>query len=73
MTGLDILSVEEREKASKRKERFEEEDIRFGVVAGPGGSTNGAGLVAGDNRTQAGPDDGETQHSGDGGIQKHIK
>ena len=37
------------------------------------GSTNGAGLVAGDNRTQAGPDDGETQHSGDGGIQKHIK
>ena len=42
-------------------------------MAGLDGSTNGAGLVAGDNRTQAGPDDGETQHSGDGGIQKHIK
>lgn len=37
-------------------------------MAGLDGSTNGAGLVAGDNRTQAGPDDGETQHSGDGGT-----
>ena len=29
VTGLDILSVEEGEKARKRKERFEDDYIRF--------------------------------------------
>jgi len=65
VTGLDILSPEEREKARKRKERFDEEDIRFGVT--PGG-VGGEAATAADNRTQAsggGPDDAETQHSGD--------
>jgi len=68
VTGLDILSVEEREKARKRKERFEEEDIQFGVVEG--GAGGAVKVTNGDNRTQAsgvgGPDDMETQHSGDG-------
>jgi len=50
VTGIDILSVEEREKARKRKERFDEDDIRFG----------GGGEMGEDGSAAGGSADAET-------------
>ena len=60
MTGIDILSVEEREKARKRKERFDEEDIRFGGGDDleEDGTTNGSGAGMADAETNATEGDG---------------
>ena len=60
VTGIDILSVEEREKARKRKERFDEEDIRFGGGDDleEDGTTNGSGAGMADAETNATKGDG---------------